>query len=235
MEPLREDIAARLAQTTAAHLRPRKADMPAAAVITTIVDLKAGTRASSVIRFPSKPAVKVVPAPEPLPPREEHMICKWCNEPVSLPRRRFCSEECARKHHGYHRAPIDRWEPVSAPVPIEVANAYVSPLDKVKIIQQVTCAVWGVPIESMASDRRGRVWAWPRMCAMTLCYRFVAGLSLPAVGRRFGNRDHTTIKHALDATTKRLKSRRRDYMTYAKYYREAEARCIAALGNPVDA
>lgn len=52
-----------------------------------------------------------------------------------------------------------------------------------------------VPIE-MVSQRRGKRAAWPRQIAMALAYELTP-LSYPAIGRHFGNRDHTTVMHAV--------------------------------------
>jgi chromosomal replication initiation ATPase DnaA len=47
------------------------------------------------------------------------------------------------------------------------------------------------------SRRRARVSAQPRQIAMALTYELTP-LSYPAVGRLFGNRDHTTVMYAVE-------------------------------------
>lgn len=48
----------------------------------------------------------------------------------------------------------------------------------------------------MVSERKARAVARPRQIAMWLCKRLTAR-SLPDIGRRFGDRDHTTVIHAV--------------------------------------
>lgn len=71
-------------------------------------------------------------------------------------------------------------------------------------IQAIVARVYGIPDGAMISPRRGRIWAWPRQSAMMLARDLMPELSLPAIGRRFGNRDHTTVMHAIEAVTARL-------------------------------
>jgi chromosomal replication initiator protein len=56
--------------------------------------------------------------------------------------------------------------------------------------------------ELLSSARTARI-AWPRQVAMYLA-RELTGESLPAIGRHFGGRDHTTVLHAWRRTTARL-------------------------------
>jgi chromosomal replication initiator protein len=56
--------------------------------------------------------------------------------------------------------------------------------------------------ELLSSSRVARV-AWPRQVAMYLT-RELTGQSLPAIGRDFGGRDHTTVMHACKRTSTRL-------------------------------
>lgn len=58
------------------------------------------------------------------------------------------------------------------------------------------------PRELLSSARAPRV-AWPRQLAMYLV-RELTGESLPAIGRSFGGRDHTTVLHACRRTAARL-------------------------------
>jgi chromosomal replication initiator protein len=48
----------------------------------------------------------------------------------------------------------------------------------------------------MSSARRARAVARPRQVAMYLAKQLTSR-SLPEIGRRFGNRDHTTVMHAV--------------------------------------
>jgi chromosomal replication initiator protein len=56
--------------------------------------------------------------------------------------------------------------------------------------------------ELLSSSRTPRI-AWPRQLAMYLA-RELTGESLPAIGRHFGGRDHTTVLHACRRTAERI-------------------------------
>ncbi len=72
-------------------------------------------------------------------------------------------------------------------------------------IQAATCREFGLsPAELLSSARTARI-AWPRQVAMYLA-RELTGESLPAIGREFGRRDHTTVLHAWRRTTARIAS-----------------------------
>lgn len=96
----------------------------------------------------------------------------------------------------------------------------------IQIIQDETARAFGIPAHAMTSPRRARSWARPRQVAMYISKEIVAAASLPAIGRAFGNRDHTTVLHAIktvsslraidstfDATIDKLTSRLRDEIT----------------------
>jgi chromosomal replication initiator protein len=72
-------------------------------------------------------------------------------------------------------------------------------------IQAAACEQFGLsPDELLSSARTARI-AWPRQVAMYLA-RELTGQSLPAIGRQFGGRDHTTVLHAWRRTTARIAS-----------------------------
>jgi chromosomal replication initiator protein len=58
------------------------------------------------------------------------------------------------------------------------------------------------PEELLSTARTARI-AWPRQVAMYLA-RELTGESLPAIGRLFGGRDHTTVLHAWRRTSARI-------------------------------
>jgi chromosomal replication initiator protein len=58
------------------------------------------------------------------------------------------------------------------------------------------------PGELLSTARTPRI-SWPRQVAMYLA-RELTGESLPAIGRHFGGRDHTTVLHAWRRTAKRI-------------------------------
>jgi len=70
-------------------------------------------------------------------------------------------------------------------------------------IQRATCDHFGLSSEELLSSSRARRVAWPRQLAMYLAREFTRE-SLPAIGRQFGGRDHTTVLHAWRRTSARL-------------------------------
>jgi chromosomal replication initiator protein len=60
-------------------------------------------------------------------------------------------------------------------------------------------------VEALRGPCRRRQFAWPRQEAFLLC-REMAKRSLPDIGRRFGNRDHTTVISGLRSVEKRIAS-----------------------------
>ncbi len=56
---------------------------------------------------------------------------------------------------------------------------------------------YGLDIWAMKSPRRASAVALPRMVAMWMVARLLPAYSLPMIGREFGNRDHTTVMHAI--------------------------------------
>ncbi|MEM8853014.1 MAG: chromosomal replication initiator protein DnaA [Pseudomonadota bacterium] len=67
---------------------------------------------------------------------------------------------------------------------------------KIEDIQRVTSVHFGVSRQDLVSSRRTRVIVRPRQIAMYLS-KTLTPRSLPEIGRRFGNRDHTTVLHAV--------------------------------------
>jgi chromosomal replication initiator protein len=70
-------------------------------------------------------------------------------------------------------------------------------------IQLAACEQFGVSSEELLSSTRVARVAQPRQLAMYLA-RELTSESLPAIGRRFGGRDHTTVLHAWRRTEERL-------------------------------
>lgn len=64
-----------------------------------------------------------------------------------------------------------------------------------RIIMQMVSVHYDKPIIDITSARRTGEVVRPRQVAMYLM-RHMTGLSLPAIGRLFGGRDHTTVMHA---------------------------------------
>jgi chromosomal replication initiator protein len=63
-------------------------------------------------------------------------------------------------------------------------------------IQRRVAEHYNIRLTDMASARRARAVARPRQVAMYLAKQLTSR-SLPEIGRKFGNRDHTTVMHAV--------------------------------------
>jgi chromosomal replication initiator protein len=63
-------------------------------------------------------------------------------------------------------------------------------------IQRRVAEHWNIRLTDMTSARRARAVARPRQVAMYLAKQLTQR-SLPEIGRKFGNRDHTTVMHAV--------------------------------------
>jgi chromosomal replication initiator protein len=63
-------------------------------------------------------------------------------------------------------------------------------------IQEVVSRHYGIDVRYMKSAQRGRDVARPRQIAMFLA-KELTPKSLPCIGQHFGNRDHTTVMHAI--------------------------------------
>ena len=62
-------------------------------------------------------------------------------------------------------------------------------------IMAVTAEYFAVSMDDLVGSSRSRVLVGARQMAMYLC-RELTDLSLPKIGEKFGNRDHTTVMHA---------------------------------------
>ena len=68
-------------------------------------------------------------------------------------------------------------------------------------IQNVTSNFYSLSLDEMLSQRRSRPLARPRQIAMYLAKKLTTR-SLPEIGRKFANRDHTTVIHAVKTVDK---------------------------------
>jgi chromosomal replication initiator protein len=73
----------------------------------------------------------------------------------------------------------------------------------VRDIQQHTCEAFGLSMDQLLSTSRAAPVAWPRQVAMYLA-RELTDQTLPAIGRAFGGRNHTTVMHAVRRTAERM-------------------------------
>ena len=77
-------------------------------------------------------------------------------------------------------------------------QAKVITIDK---IQNIVANYFNIALSEMLSQRRSRPLARPRQLAMYLAKKMTTR-SLPEIGRRFANRDHTTVIHAVKTITR---------------------------------
>lgn len=106
--------------------------------------------------------------------------------------------------------------PVTAELAGEVlAGLYpelASPPSSVDQIQQRICETFGISMDQLLSTSRAQPVAWPRQLAMYLA-RELTDATLPAIGRAFGGRNHTTVLHACRRTAERMAADRATYET----------------------
>jgi chromosomal replication initiator protein len=82
----------------------------------------------------------------------------------------------------------------------------------VQDIQERICDAFGVSMEELVSTSRAAPITWPRQIAMYLS-RELTDQTLPAIGRAFGGRNHTTVMHACRRTAERIATDREAYDT----------------------
>jgi len=73
----------------------------------------------------------------------------------------------------------------------------------VEEIQARTAEAFGTSVEALVSSSRVGAVTWPRHVAMYLA-RELTDQTLPAIGRAFGGRNHTTVLHACRRTAERI-------------------------------
>ena len=96
--------------------------------------------------------------------------------------------------------------PVTVDLAREVLRAYF-PADgasiSVEAIQEEVCRHYGLSIAELVGDKRDKRVVVPRQVAMYLS-RELTQSSLPALGRAFGGRDHTTVMYAVNKVGKQM-------------------------------
>ena len=75
----------------------------------------------------------------------------------------------------------------------------------VESIQNIVAVYFKLNIQEMLSPRRSRSLARPRQIAMYLAKKYTTN-SLPEIGRKFSNRDHTTVIHAVKKINELVKN-----------------------------
>ena len=72
-------------------------------------------------------------------------------------------------------------------------------------IQEVVGKYFNVDPEDLKSSKRSNDVTFPRQIAMYLC-RNIAQMSMPQIGKDFGNRDHSTVMHSCNKIEKEMKT-----------------------------
>jgi chromosomal replication initiator protein len=89
--------------------------------------------------------------------------------------------------------------------PVTVHSPGAGARPTIERVQELTAQAFGLtPDELVSAGRAPRV-AWPRQVAMFLA-RQHTGSTLPAIGRGFGGRNHTTVLHACRRAAERLET-----------------------------
>jgi chromosomal replication initiator protein len=96
------------------------------------------------------------------------------------------------------------WQYMRTPITLDIAETVIRDLVqgveprriKIEDILRIVSRHFGVSRGDLLSQRRHRSVVWPRQIGMYLAKQLTAR-SLPEIGRRFGNRDHTTVLHAI--------------------------------------
>ena len=96
------------------------------------------------------------------------------------------------------------WQYMRTPIKLDIAETVIRDLVqgleprriKIEDILKTVSRHFGVSKGDILSQRRHRSVVWPRQIGMYLAKQLTSR-SLPEIGRRFGNRDHTTVLHAI--------------------------------------
>ncbi len=89
----------------------------------------------------------------------------------------------------------------------------------VEEIQRRICQDFDISLDDLVSPSRAQAVAWPRQVAMYLT-RELTDATLPAIGRAFGNRNHTTVLHACKRTAARIAEDPSAYATVQRLHTE---------------
>lgn len=97
------------------------------------------------------------------------------------------------------------WQYMKTPITLDIVETVIRDLVqtggdhrriKIEDILKVISRHFGISRGDILSQRRHRSVVWPRQIGMYLAKQLTSR-SLPEIGRRFGNRDHTTVLHAI--------------------------------------
>ena len=108
------------------------------------------------------------------------------------------------------------WQVTRAPASMDTAEAVMRGLVqgieprriKIEDILKIVSRHYAVTRADIVSQRRHRSVVWPRQIGMYLAKQLTSR-SLPEIGRRFGDRDHTTVLHAIRKIDRELEGNTR--------------------------
>ena len=105
---------------------------------------------------------------------------------------------------------IARASLINSPITMEMAewaiNEIVTSKEKIissSYIQETVAKYFNIDAKDLIGNKRSADVVFPRQIAMYLC-RNIPQLSLPQIGKDFGNRDHTTVLHACNKIEREL-------------------------------
>jgi chromosomal replication initiator protein len=89
---------------------------------------------------------------------------------------------------------------ITLPMAQETLRDILAPGDKavtIEMIQKTIADHFGMRVQELKSKNNSKSVALPRQICMYLCKK-LAGVSLPQIGREFGNKHHTTVLHSIN-------------------------------------
>jgi chromosomal replication initiator protein len=89
---------------------------------------------------------------------------------------------------------------ITLPMAQETLRDLLSPGEKaisVEMIQKTIADYFGMRVHELKSKNNSKAVAVPRQISMYLCKK-LTGISLPQIGREFGNKHHTTVLHSIN-------------------------------------
>lgn len=105
---------------------------------------------------------------------------------------------------------VARGSLINSPITMEMAewaiNEIVTSKEKIissAYIQETVAKYFNIDAKDLSGNKRSADVVFPRQIAMYLC-RNIPQLSLPQIGKDFGNRDHTTVLHACNKIEKEI-------------------------------
>lgn len=99
----------------------------------------------------------------------------------------------------------------SSPISLELTKSALKPLLEprsidlsIDDIKKVVCNHFGIKVSDIISKRRTRNLSFPRHIAMYLCRKHTTA-SYPHIGDEFGGRDHSSVIHAANVVSEKIK------------------------------